>query len=219
MNFEEARNRLAALDTASLCDADRGIRVMDPEIRPLRPDLRLTGRAHTVSCRDDFLTVIKGLRDAEPGEVLVVDGQGGGRALAGELFATEALRKGLAGIIIDGGVRDTHTLRKLDLPVYARFIHPNAGTTDRLFATQVPVTCGGVTVAPGDIVFGDRDGVVVMADPKLRELILKAELVQRAELEVLGRMGEGIALTGLLNLDEHLGRVAAGEKSRLRFVL
>jgi regulator of RNase E activity RraA len=81
---------------------------------------QMVGRAHTVRFRDDFLTVIQALCDAEHGKVLVVDGGGGTRALAGELFATEAVRRKLAGIVIDGACRDTAKLTALHLPLYAR---------------------------------------------------------------------------------------------------
>ena len=104
----------------------------------------MVGRARTVRCRDDFLTVIKALEESEPGEVLVIDGGGGTRALAGELFATEAARRKLAGIVIDGACRDTPKLATLQLPVYARWVCPAAGTAQRLGATQQAVSCGGV---------------------------------------------------------------------------
>jgi RraA family protein len=219
MTFEEIRDRLSRLDTACLCDANKSIRVLDPAIRPIRWDLKLIGRAHTVTVRDDFLTVIKALKDATPGEVLVVDGQGGRRALAGELFATEASRKGLAGLVIDGAVRDAHTLRELEIPVYSRFIFPNAGTTKRVFSTQVPIDCGGVEVRPGDLIYGDHDGVVVASDEEIAELIPAAEEIQRKEQSILEKMDEGRSLLEMLNFDEHLEKIVSGQDSQLKFEL
>jgi RraA family protein len=219
MSFEEIKVRLTSLDTACLCDANKEIRVLDPAIRPVRLDLKLIGRAHTVSVCDDFLTVIKGLRDAEPGEVLVVDGQDGRRALAGELFATEALRKGLAGLVIDGAVRDLHTLHTLEIPVYSRHVYPNAGTTKKVFQTQVPITCGGVEVKPGDIVFGDHDGVVVASIDELSALIPVAEEIQIREKQVSEEMNKGKSLLNMLNFDEHFEKVSAHQPSQLKFQL
>jgi RraA family protein len=219
MTFEEIRDRLARLDTACLCDANKSIRVLHPAIRPIRWDLKLIGRAHTVTVRDDFLTVIKALKDATPGEVLVVDGQGRHRALAGELFATEASRKGLAGLVIDGAVRDAHTLRELEIPVYSRFIFPNAGTTKRVFSTQIPINCGGVEVRPGDIIYGDHDGVIVASDEELTELIPVAEEIQRKEQRILEKMVEGRSLLDMLNFDEHFEKIVSEQDSQLKFEL
>ena len=120
MKLDEIRARLANLETSLLCDADKDLRVMDSGIRPVRTDLKLVGTAYTVSCHDDFLAVIQTLQEAEPGDVLVVDGQGGKLALAGELFATEAARKGIEGIVVDGAVRDVETLRTLEIPISIR---------------------------------------------------------------------------------------------------
>src|SRR5262245_48107142 len=103
-------DRVAAIDAAALCDVDPNIRVMDPGIRPVTSFRQMVGRARTVRCRDDILTVIQALDESGPGEVLVIDGGGGTRALAGELFATEAARRKLAGIVIDGACRDTGKL-------------------------------------------------------------------------------------------------------------
>jgi regulator of RNase E activity RraA len=112
--------RVAALDAAALRDANRDIRVMDVGLRPVTAFRQMVGRARTVRCRDDFLTVIQALSDSGPGDVLVVDGGGGAMALAGELFATEAARRDLAGIVIDGACRDTPKLATLQFPFYAR---------------------------------------------------------------------------------------------------
>lgn len=117
--------RLAQLDCAAICDADKTIRVMDYGIRPISKRPKMVGIAHTVRCRDDFLSVIKGLEESVPGEVLVVDAGGSPTAVVGELFATEARRRGLAGIVVDGACRDTRTLKAmLDFSVYAKHISP-----------------------------------------------------------------------------------------------
>ena len=219
MNFDEIRKRLVKLDTASLCDADKSIRVLDPGIRPIRSDLKLIGRSHTVTTCDDFLTVIKALKEARPGEVLVVDGQQGHRAIVGELFTTEALRKGLAGLIIDGAVRDVQTLSALEIPVYSRFIFPNAGTTAQIFETQIPIKCGGVIVNPGDMLFGDQDGVIVASEKELSTLIPAAEEIQAAEEQILAKMAQGEGLFQMLNFDEHFDKTKGKEESNLKFLL
>jgi 4-hydroxy-4-methyl-2-oxoglutarate aldolase len=211
--------RVAAIDTAALCDADNDIRVMGPGLRPVTSFRQMVGRARTVRCRDDFLTVVRALHDSGPGEVLIIDGGGGARALAGELFATEAARRGLAGIVIDGACRDTPKLATLRLPVYARWVCPAAGTAQRLGTTQRAVVCGGVTVGPGDVVIGDRDGIVVVSESDLLALLPRAEEVQRTEAAVMERLERGEGLLDMLNFGEYCDATQQGKPSRLRFRL
>lgn len=219
MDFKQTKEILSKLDTACLSDANKNLRVLDSGIRPLQSDLKLIGIAHTVSCYNDFLTVIKALKEAQPGEVLVIDGQGGLRALVGELFTMEAIRKGLAGIIIDGACRDTRRIRTLQLPVYARFISPLSGTTSRIFDTQIPITCGGVTVNPGDIVFGDDDGVLIVSLEELSKALPIAQEIQNKEEIIYKRMDQGESLLDMLNFEEHYAKVRGGQKTSLKFVL
>jgi len=221
MSSDKMIEKLRKLDTACLCDADKalslGLRVMSSDLRPIRHGLKLVGRAHTVRCHEDFLTVIKALRDAQAGEVIVIDSQNSTRALTGELFPTEAMRKGLAGIVNDGPCRDTAIVRQMEIPYYVRSVCCVPGRTNKLFETQIPIICGGVTVHPGELVVGDDDGLLVGTDDEFSQLIPIAEEVQRKEDVLLERMSQGTSLLDMLNFDEHCANVAQGKESRLEF--
>lgn len=219
MNFKSLKQELTPLDVACICDADKNLRVMDPEIHPINQGLKMVGIARTVRCETDFLTVIKALHDANEDEVLVVDAGAKKIAVAGELFTTEAKRKKLGGIVIDGGCRDIRHLKNIDLPVYARFVTPLAGTVERISQTQIPVVCGGVTVSPGDILFGDDDGIVVMTQKEFGEVIISAQQIQEKEELVLKRMADDQSLISMINFLEHYDKIKNGQKSKLVFTI
>lgn len=218
MEFPEIKKRLSKLDTACICDIDKGVRVMSPQISRLNPGYRMIGKAHTVQCHDDFLTVIKALNESTYDEILVVDGRQGTKALAGEIFTTEAQRRGLAGIVIDGACRDSETIKSMSLPVYSRYVNPMAGTTTRLFPTQVKITCGEVDVNPGDVLFGDSDGIVVATEQEIAHIIPLAEELQRSEEKALSELHNGVSLFNMLNFEEHVEKVRSSEVTKLRFI-
>lgn len=215
----DLKQALLALDCASLADADKSMRVMDAGLRSINAGAKLLGVARTVRCHEDFLAIIRALDASEPGDVLVVDTQGSRRAVVGELFSIEAARRGLAGIIVDGTVRDVHMLRSLALPVYARGLCPLSGTARDLGSLQVPVTCGGVVVNPGDIVMGDDDGIIVATAAALAALVPQARDIEVRETELRARMAAGRGLVSMLNLAEHVNALERGTASKLAFKL
>jgi regulator of RNase E activity RraA len=181
------------------------------------PDVRFAGPALTVIAQDDHLPVFSALDAAAAGDVLVVVNPGGTRAVVGELFATEAKRRGLAGIVVDGLCRDVAGLRRLGLPFFARGTVPASGGTVSRAALGQPVRCGGVDVRRGDIVFGDDDGLVIAAPERIAAALEGGEAIARAERAMLSAMGEGRALHDLTSYAEHVARLDEGEQSRLEF--
>jgi 4-hydroxy-4-methyl-2-oxoglutarate aldolase len=209
--------RLVAIEVSALCDADKGLPVVDPAIRAMVPDVRFAGPALTVVAQDDHLPLFAALEAAAPGDVLVVVNGGGSRAVVGELFATEAKRRGLAGIVVDGLCRDVAGLRRLGLPFFARGSVPASGSTVSRAAPGQRVRCGGVEVTAGDLVFGDDDGLVIAGPDRIAAALDGGEAIARAERAMLAAMGEGRALHDLTNYAEHAERLDAGEESRLEF--
>lgn len=197
--------RLRALDVSSLADADKQLRVLAGPVR-VAPGPALLGPAYTVRCTSDLFAVLDGLEQAQPGDVLVVDASGSPSAVCGELIATEAARKGLAGIVLDGLCRDVAGLRRLGLPFYATGSRPDAGGAAVLGDLQQPVRCGGVEVRPGDLVFGDDDGVLVASTAEVEAALPQAEAIQQREDALLAHMRAGGSLFDSLDL----GQVRAG---------
>ena len=154
---------------------------IDPALRPLRPagqQPRLFGPAVTVRCEaPDFGAVLLALDVIERGQVLVIDA-GGYRdaAMIGDILSGHLRAKGVAGLICDGAVRDVGTLGSwTDFPVYSRWINPRGPSGAEKGAINLPVTIGGATVAPGDLLIGDDDGLVVLSPENARNLIAEAQ--------------------------------------------
>lgn len=211
--------RLRAVQVSSLCDADKTLPAVDPAIRAMVDVAGMVGPAFTVRAPGDHLPVFAALAQAPTGSVLVVDTEGATVAVSGELFATEAARRGIAGIVVDGYCRDLRGLRRVGLPVYARGTTPMAGTTVALPSSDAEVDCGGVRVRPGDIVVGDADGLVIAAPDVLAAALPAAEEIERAEAALLAGMAAGIGLHEQTTVAEHLRALAAGEPGGLAFLV
>ena len=182
------------------------------------PDVRFAGPAFTVMAHDDHLPVLSALAEAQAGDVLVIATDGGKLAVFGELFATEAKRRGLAGIVTDGYCRDVAGLRALGLPAYARGTLPRSGTTVSRARLNVPVTFAGMGVHPGDIVFGDDDGLVIAPPERIGAALETGEAIGRAEAAILQHTRSGRrSLHELTNWAQHTERLDRGEESSLGF--
>lgn len=193
-DFQKSKLRFLQLNTPHFCDgAPKLIHLLDPRIRPLLAGT-MVGIAHTIESQGNILPVLKALHEAKKGEILVISSGGSLKALAGELMTTEAKRKGLAGIVIDGACRDVDGIRMLRLPFYARSISAEAGARIAVGQTQVPIICGGVTIHPGDILFGDEDGLVAIRPSEWQEALLLAEEVRKKEETVMQRIHSGDSL-------------------------
>ena len=149
-------------------------------ITPLSPTMKFAGPALTVEVRPgDNLMIHAALAMAKPGDVIVVDGKGDlGAALMGEIMSQQAVALGIAGVVIDGAVRDSVAIRELGLPMFAAGLNPNGPTKNVAGRLNHPISVGGVTVCPGDLVVGDADGVTVIERDKAAALLpLAAEKV------------------------------------------
>ncbi|OZJ05327.1 hypothetical protein BZG36_01564 [Bifiguratus adelaidae] len=178
--------RLARVQTSSLSDALKSLPVLDAAIKPMTPFTCMVGPAFTVVAEDDHLAVLYSVKQAQPGSVLVISTNGGKKAVTGELFASEARRRGLVGIVVDGYCRDLRNLQQIGLSVFARGAVPQSGSMSRVpIQTQVSVSCGGIEVQPGDIVVADEDGVLIAPVDQLTLAIDKAEVIEDKESQIV----------------------------------
>jgi RraA family protein len=149
-------------------------------IAPLAPSMKFAGPALTVEVRPgDNLMIHAALAIARPGDVIVVDGKGDlTSALMGEIMTQQARALGVAAVVIDGAVRDAEAIRALGFPMFAAGLNPNGPTKNVPGRLNHPISVGGVTVRPGDLVVGDADGVTVIERGRAAALLpLAAEKV------------------------------------------
>ena len=162
--------------TTCISDALQGLTNMDSSIKPLKEEYRISGRAFTVQMPiGDNLTVLQAIREAQPGDVLVIDAKGDTyRAIAGDFIVGLAKTLGIQGIVVDGVIRDIIGIKQLDFPVFCKGTTVAASGKAGWGQINVSISCGGTSISPGDMIVGDADGVVVIPQSIEQEILSQA---------------------------------------------
>lgn len=195
--------RLAALGTATLAEAWPAARLVEAPLRPVAPGMRLAGPALTVRCRPgDNLALHRAIAGARDGEVLVVDYGGSlGSGPFGEIMALACRMRGIAGMVIDGAVRDSAGIAALGFPVFARGLQIRGTSKRDGGEIGVPLTLGGAGIAPGDMVVADADAVIVIPAADTGPALAAAEARAEAEARIMERLRAGETTLTILGLD------------------
>lgn len=223
---DDTRQRLMGVSVATLCTAlfKRGLRhQFIQDVRPLRADLpNMVGEAYTLRympAREDLNTIEvfknrehpqrKAVEECPPGAVFVIDSRKDPRAAsAGNILVTRLMKRGVAGIVTDGGFRDSPEMAKLPFPVYhQRPAAPTNLTVHQAIDINVPIGCGDAPVFPGDVIVGDAEGVVVIPAHLADEVAAEAVEMTAFEDFVQERVADGASILGLYPPTDDASRV------------
>ena len=200
--------RLAQLGSATVYEAQGQRGAVDERIKPIDASMTLVGPALTVDAGPaDNLMLHAALHHARPGDVLVVDAHGFDRAGAwGDVLTAAAQRIGIAGLVIDGAVRDAAQIVQAGFPVFARGLSIRGTTKTYRGTVGEPIDLAGLTVRRGDVIVGDRDGLVVIPADGLHRSLELAEKRETAETVHRRRIADGAFTSELLGLTDTLHR-------------
>lgn len=171
--MENIIKEFLSIPTTCISDAMDGLNNLHPSIKPLKEEYKLAGRAFTVKVPvGENLSVLKAISEAKRGDILVVDAKGDQyRAVAGDFVVGMAQTLGIGGLVVDGVIRDIIGIKALNFPVFSRGTTVAASGKAGVGEVNVPISCGGVPVNPGDIIVGDADGVVVIPQAKEQQIL------------------------------------------------
>jgi regulator of RNase E activity RraA len=212
----ETRDKLRTVSTPTVATAlfKRGLRIQAIQgVQPLSPSQpTLVGEAYTlryIPAREDLNTLDvfrnhghpqrKAVEDCPPGRVLVMDSRKDARAAsAGAILVTRLMKRGVAGVVTDGGFRDSAEIASLGFPAYhQRPSAPTNLTLHHAIDINVPIACGDAPVFPGDVILGDRDGVIVIPAHLADEIAAEAVEMTAYEDFVADRVHDGAGIFGL----------------------
>jgi 3-hexulose-6-phosphate synthase/6-phospho-3-hexuloisomerase len=195
VGLEGVREVLARVSTANLSDAAHH-RPCLADLRQITPGAKLVGPVLTVrTAPGDYAKPVEAIDLAEPGAVIAIDAGGAAPAVWGELACESALARRLAGVVIDGAIRDTDEICRLGFPAHARLVVSHAGYPKGFGEIGAPIRLAGAEVFPGDWLVGDADGVMLLPKDRVVELANRAQDVLEAENRMRAEICEGRTLS------------------------
>ncbi|MBU4374038.1 MAG: orotidine 5'-phosphate decarboxylase [Euryarchaeota archaeon] len=199
---EKTIELLKRVSTPNISDAMHRKGAMK-NIRSICPGTKMAGRAVTVATfAGDWAKTVEAIDIAKAGDVIVIYNGSPHVAPWGELATLSSINKGVAGVVIDGAVRDVDDIRRLDFPVFATSIVPNAGEPKGFGEINAEIRCGGETVKPGDFIVGDDNGVVVVPKERGYEIARRAVEVEKNERRIRDEIKRGKTLSEVLYLEK-----------------
>ncbi|MEZ5334143.1 MAG: 3-hexulose-6-phosphate synthase [Methanolobus sp.] len=197
---EGIRSILDGVSSSNISDAMHRKGAMQ-DISSMLPGKRMVGTAVTVQTfKGDWAKAVEAIDEAKEGDVIVI--YNGSRHVApwGGLATLSCLNKGVAGVVIDGAVRDIDEIRKIGLPVFATCYVPNAGEPKGFGEINSEIVCGNQTVNPGDYIVGDDSGVVVIPKERAYEIARRAKEVEKTEQRLFEEIRRGSTLSEVMKL-------------------
>ena len=196
----QLKEAFSLVSTPNISDAMHKTGAMQ-DIRPVKLGFHMVGKALTVRTIDgDWAKPIEAIDKAEKNQIIVVDVNSGKTAIWGELATWSAKLKGLAGVVIDGAVRDLDDIVKIDFPIFCRHISSNAGEPKGFGEIGAEITCGNQTVRSGDWIIGDDSGVVVVAQEIAQEIANRALDVKEHENRIREEIKSGGSLGSVVKV-------------------
>ena len=203
---DEIIKRYQGLSVATIHEAQGRIGLLSPEIRPIQDGLKVAGRAVTVfATPGDNVMIHVAMEQCMPGDVMVMAvNSRSDCGYFGDLLATLMQAKGVAGLVIDSGVRDLADLRRMGLPVFSRCISAQGTVKETLGDVNLPIVCGGQLINAGDMVVGDDDGVVVVRRDDLAWVADSSDAREEKEAGIREKYGQGILGLDMNNMRQRL---------------
>lgn len=196
VTIKDVKKILGKVSTANVSDAmHRGLPLTG--FVPILDNVKITGKIVTVrTYPGDWAKPVEAIDVAEEGDIILIDAGGVGPAVWGELASHSAKQKNIAGVIINGGVRDIEEIKKIGLPVYAKLITPQAGEPKGFGEINAPLLIDGNRILPGDWVIADDDGIIVIPQKDVTQITNRAMDVLERENRIRSEIKKGKTTLG-----------------------